>query len=288
VIEIGCCAHGFRGWTLEQAARHLSECGFVWISPGANAPTAQLDPVRIAREPDAVADEALAVAEKYGVKYVELFMCQLYVDGRGTEPNDPDTARLAAMLKAFRGICRFAHRAGFRDIMGVPGGAVAGEAAEASWKRAIATQKAMVEIAGEEGACYAIEPYRRSILQSPADITRMLEEVPGLRLALDYCHYIGMGYSLEQLLPFHQWAVHVHIKPCGTGVFKALVHEDQTDWRPAIEDLLRRKWDGVVSTECIYDTRRPTLTQNAVFQNILLAHKIEMILKGIISEAVHV
>jgi sugar phosphate isomerase/epimerase len=254
------------------------------MTVGANKPGAQVDPVEAASDPEGWAEKALRVAQDFGMKYSELFMCQLHVDGRGTEPNDPDPVRIKEMLAAFRGICRFARLAGFRDVMGVPGSPIAGRTEEEAWRLAVETQKAMVDIAGEEGACYAIEPYRASLVRSPADTRRMLDEVPGLKIALDYSQFIGAGFRCEDLYPLQDSAVHLHAKPCGPGVFKALVHEDRADWPAIIGDLKGRGWSGVISAECIYDTRRDTLTQNAAFQNILMAHRIELCLRGAISE----
>lgn len=287
MIEVGCCAHAFKGWSLAKAAGFLADCGFTWISPGATGPDAQIDPTVAAREPEHAAEGLLEVASAYGVRYSELFLCPVHVSGRAVAPSDPDSEAVRDMLDAFRAICRFARLAGFQNVMGVPGSPVEGEEPAETWRRSAEVLARMLDIALEEEMTFTVEPHRWSILKSPEDIRRMLDEVPGLKLTLDYSHYVGTGFGAQDLIPLHESAFHVHAKPCGYGYYKSLVHEDEGIWRPAIRDLMRRKWQGVISTECIHDTRCRTLTQNAAFQNILLAHELEMILKGVISQVSH-
>lgn len=294
MITIGVCSHAFSGWPLERAARFLADAGITHVSPGFNNPRAQIDPVGAVAEPERVADEVLAITQPLGQTLVELFMCPLYLpdggdgSGGGVEPNDPDSGRREAMVRAFERVCVFAARAGFRNIMGVPGSIFGDEHRDEAIARAVPTLKRMVEVADAAGTRFTIEPHRWSFLRSPEQVAEFVAMIPGLTLSLDYSHYIGFGFPMGEIIGLHDVTEHAHAKPSGPGYFKALVHEDASDHALAIHDLMKRGWDGVVSTECIYPDGQPTLTESAAFQNILLAHELEMMMKGAISKVSYV
>jgi sugar phosphate isomerase/epimerase len=134
---------------------------------------------------------------------------------------------------------------------------------------------AMLEIAREHGVVFTIEPHTGSIAVTPDKVKNLLSKVPGLRLSLDYTHFIGTGWKVKDLIPLHDFAYHLHGKPANANAAKCLFYEGEDFFPPLIADLVARKWDGVMAVECMYPMDAKDRLSHPAFQTVLLAGHLE-------------
>jgi sugar phosphate isomerase/epimerase len=257
--------------------------GFNLVNIGAFSEDFPVSPLRILADPVKTGKEIRDVCARYGATPVEFFICSVVIeDGSRVQPNDPDARRRAAMLEAFRKVCACAAEAGLSHIMGVPGEPKVNNAPDHGMGISLDTLPHMQEIAGQTGVGLTIEPHTGSLLTTPEATLEMLNRLPGMKLSLDYSHYIGAGFPPEDLLPLHPHALHIHAKPARKGVPKCLFYDGDDYFEPLIKDLVAIGWDGVVAMECMYPVPAPGLLEHPAFQSLLLAGHLEKILRKLI------
>lgn len=280
MLRLGCCSQNFRGLNLDDCVRLTAGMGFNLVNIGAFNEDFPVSPLRILADPVKTGKEIRDVCARYGVSPVEFFICSVVIeDGSRVQPNDPDAGRRAAMLEAFRKVCACAAEAGLSHIMGVPGEPKVNNAPDHGMGISLDTLPRMQEIAGQAGAGLTIEPHTGSLLTTPEATLEMLKRLPGMKLSLDYSHYIGAGFQPEDLLPLHPHALHIHAKPARKGVPKCLFYDGDDYFEPLIKDLVAIGWDGVMAMECMYPVPAPGLLEHPAFQSLLLAGHLEKILR---------
>jgi sugar phosphate isomerase/epimerase len=250
------------------------------VNIGAFSEDFPIQPSKILADPVKTGKEIRDVCTRYGVTPVEFFICSVVIeDGSRVQPNDPDAGRRAAMLEAFRKICACAMEAGLSHVMGVPGEPKVNDAPDHGMSISLDTLPRMQEIAGLTGIGLTIEPHTGSLLTTPEATLGMLNQLPGMKLSLDYSHFIGAGFKPKDLFPLHPYAQHIHAKPARDGVPKCLFYDGDDYFEPLLENLLSIDWDGVVAMECMYPVPSPGLLEHPAFQSLLLAGHLEKILR---------
>ncbi|MFP4580263.1 MAG: sugar phosphate isomerase/epimerase family protein [Candidatus Sumerlaeia bacterium] len=271
-MTIGACAFCYKGWSLEQALQVLPGMGFDHISVGANHAGGQINPIEAAANPKENAKAVKELALQYLVEWVELFLCPLTIkEGLSVEPNEPDDTLRAKMIEHFKGIAEFAASAGFQNIMSVPGNPQEGMDEKKQYDLSVDSLNQMVAIARDAGVVLTIEPHRWSILQEVDDVKRMLADVPGLKLTMDYAHFVGKGVAEEALFDLHDATQHLHARPAHSTAFSCPYDENTIDFAAIIADLKKRGWQGMISTECFGDPATDDQLAHPAMQNLLMA-----------------
>jgi len=280
MIRLGCCAYNFRGWDLETSVRFTRQLGFTHVNLGAFNPSFPINPLDMAESPEKTGRMIAAIAQRHEVSLIELFLCSVHIDRKTRiDPNHPKKELRERMLEQFKKTCHCAAIAGLHHIMGVPGQPQENTDPSSDWELSVETLARMVRIAADNGVGFSVEPHAGSIIDQPNAAMKLAESVPGLAYSLDYAHFEGQGIPMEQVLPLHEYAVHIHAKPARPGSFKCLFHEGKIDFNTIIHDLTRRSWEGVIAMECMYPVDAATLTEHPASQSLLLATRMEEILK---------
>jgi len=273
MIQIGCCTFAFRWLKLEDALRLAKNLGFQYVDVSVSGTQHQISQGRAVANPRAEGERLQALATKYNLTLSECFMTHVFVDCQPVMPNDTDALARKSMLQVFERLCEFAHVAGFETIMGVSG--KPDEQGEPNWQIAVETLSEMVRIARSHDLIFTVEPSIGSIISKPELALRLVEQIPDLRYTLDYSHYIGQGYTLEDVKPLNPFAAHMHAKPCALNIPKCLVDEADINFGEIINSLQAVGWSGVFATEYIGDNQTATMTAHPAFQNMLLARMLE-------------
>ena len=280
MIKIGCCAFNFIGMGNEESLRLVRGMGFEYADIEAISSQAQINQLEAAAEPERVGAEVRDLAASLELVLAEFFVIDVEIDGEHVAPNHPDAALRARALEQFRRLCRCAEVTGCRSVMVVPGSPREGAEFEAEWDTSVATLRQMVPIARDHGLRLNVEPHSGSIATTPELAARLPREVEGLTYVLDYAHFLNQGFPQEEVYPLHEFATHMHAKPSSGD----LVHEMSLDFRPIIEQLQARNWDGVISCECMARVAQAAdLVHHPAIQNALMAHKLELLLAEVTS-----
>ena len=169
-----------------------------------------LDKARLLAEPERVADEVRGLGVALPCLY-HLFGASL------ADRNLADPRHLAANEADLRQAVRFCKAAGIGVVFVLPGVVNPGQGRKEALAESAASLRRLLPIAAEAGITLTIEPHVHSFLETPALTLELLSKVPGLKLALDYAHFVCLGYRQEEIDALAPYAGHVHLRQAKTG-----------------------------------------------------------------------
>ncbi|MCX7287089.1 MAG: sugar phosphate isomerase/epimerase [Rhodobacterales bacterium] len=163
----------------------------------------------------------------------------------------------------FAQVCRFAAKAGCPTIFVLPGVSGAG-----AFDATAAALGDLVAIAGRHGVTLTVEPHVGGLLPSPAATLRMLDAVPGLKLTLDYAHFVCMGFRQAEIDVLAPHAAHVHLRQARPGALQAKWGEGVLDFTAMVGVLRDVGYGGWVSVEYVHQSYMSTLFDDVLTETV--------------------
>lgn len=218
-------------------------------------------PEQIAADPEGAADRLGSALADRGLALADVL---LIPDGALVERavNHPGPGQAEASRAMFVEFLRFASRIGSSGITILPGLVFDGESWDEAMARSAASLRERLELARQHGLRLSVEPhivsldpYRGSVIDTPARVTRMLEEVPGLELTLDYGHFNVQGIADREVEPLVPHARHFHMRGGAPGLVQTRFEDNVTDFGRVLDVMVETGYDGWVEIEYVYDDR---------------------------------
>ncbi|MBA3908607.1 MAG: sugar phosphate isomerase/epimerase [Rhodobacter sp.] len=163
----------------------------------------------------------------------------------------------------FAQVCRFAKAAGCPSIFVLPG--VAGPGA---FDAAATGLAGLLAIARRHGVILTVEPHVGGLLASPGATLRMLAAVPGLKLALDYAHFVCMGFRQEEIDVLAPHAGHVHLRQARPGALQAKWGEGVLDFTAMVGVLRSAGYQGYLAVEYVHQGYMNTLFDDVLTETV--------------------
>lgn len=214
-----------------------------------------------------------------GLEVADVFVIP-WTDFRSLAPNHPDPAERERASALFRDVLDFAARLGSPGLTILPGIEWEGESADASLRRAAAELSWRVEEAGARGVTLSVEPHLGSVAPTPARALELLERAPGLRLTLDYSHFVYQGIPEEAVHPLAAHARHVHVRGARRGRMQAPVRESTTDVEAMVDALLGAGYAGYLGLEYVWLDWEHCNECDNVAETVLLRDRLRAKLEG--------
>lgn len=146
-----------------------------------------------------------------GLVAADIFM-QVGEDFAEYAVNHPQTARRRKARDWFGKTLEYAAAVGASHVTGLPGVLFAEESRAGSWNRAIDELAWRVEQARAHKLVYGVEAHIGSLAPRPKTAARLIGDVPGLTLTLDYTHFTKIGLPDGEIEPLVQHASHFHVR----------------------------------------------------------------------------
>jgi sugar phosphate isomerase/epimerase len=109
----------------------------------------------------------------------------------------------------------------------------------------------MVDFAGERGVEVRPEPHSESIMGTLATCKQMLSDVPGLKVSLDYSHFMPQGHSIEDVHALIPYAGHVHARQANRQRLQCRYEEGIRDFEAIVKELVRQGYRGNIALEYV-------------------------------------
>jgi len=136
----------------------------------------------------------------------------------------------------------------------------------------------MVDYAGERGVEVRPEPHSESIMGTLATCQQMLEDVPGLKVSLDYSHFMPQGHALEEVHALIPYAGHVHARQANRERLQCRYEEGILDFEAIVEALVDRGYDGNIALEYVCVNYRGCNDIDVITESLKLKQDLEMFL----------
>ena len=260
MIKLAGSTFAFGNLSLEDSSKILSDMGFSYADIGGCgwSSFAEWVPQQVVKnidDPQGEGDRIRKITESHDLQISEFFICNF-----GHSVNHPDKTIRTQTRETFTKMAAIAKIAGFESMMMLPGDVhdaenplveALGQSKQEAWDLSVQELSAMVDIAESNGMRCNVEPCIFSIAHHPNDCAKLMNDVPGLGITLDYAHQVQLELSHEEIEPMHEYARHVQCKQSAPGEFQAKPDEGVIDFKRVMHKLKADKFDGVVSVEFV-------------------------------------
>lgn len=273
-----------RSWTLscadftfpllphELSLQLIRMLGFQRVDLGIFSQRSHVRPESVADDP---ASAASAVRQRLnGLAVADVFL-QTGADPHLSAANTPSAAERSRNRATFASVLEFALALDCRHLTGLPGVRHAGLPEADDWARTVDEAAWRVRQAAAVGVVYAVEPHVGSITADAEATARLLNEVEGLTLTLDYGHFTYLGIpqaDVHRLLPH---ASHLHARGGAAGRLQVNMSRNTIDFADIARRLDAAAYAGSVCVEYVWidwqgcnesDNLSETITLKAILE----------------------
>lgn len=168
----------------------------------------------------------------------------------------------------FRKIVAFCLAAHIKTIFILPGVINPGQTVEKAIEVSARALNVFVSIAQEAGITLTFEPHVRSITESPRTVLQLLDRVPGLKLTLDYSHFVCLGFRQEDIDPLAAHAAHVHLRQAKPGELQSKYEYGTLNFPAMIGTLQDVGYEGYLVLENVHQDYMNTLSDDVLTEII--------------------
>ncbi len=226
-----------------------------------------LDRAALLKDPERVAEHVAALGIAVPSFY-HLFGATL------ADRNLADPGHLHANRADFAKVVRFCKLAGIPTVFVLPGVCNPGQGRAEALAQSAASLAELLPLATDAGLTLTVEPHVHSYLESPALTLELLERVPGLRLTLDYAHFICMGWRQDEIDVLAPYAAHVHLRQARPGALQAKAAQGTINVAAQLAALRDGGFDGHLALEYVHQDYMDTLYDDVLTETIAMRNAV--------------
>lgn len=166
-------------------------------------------------------------------------------------------------------VLRFADAAGIGTVFVLPGIVNPGQSRDDAARVAGDSFRALLQVASSYKAVLCTEPHVQSWVESPT-LTRMLVDATGIRLCLDYAHFICLGYRQDEVDPLAAFAAHVHLRQARPGALQTKFAQGTLNFSALFGVLRAAGYTGTLTLEPVHQDYMATLTEDVLTEVVAL------------------
>jgi len=163
----------------------------------------------------------------------------------------------------------FADAADIPTVFVVPGGINPGQSRQQALAVAAQSIAKLQEVAQGFRAEICVEPTVHSWAESP-EIVLQLVEMTGIRLVLDYSHFVCLGFTQDAVAPLVMHAAHVHLRQARMGLLQTRFAHGSINYAALFADLQQVGYAGALTIECLHTDLMDANTQDVMTETIAL------------------
>ena len=113
-----------------------------------------------------------------------------------------------------------------------------------------------------------IEPHVHSYLESPDITLELLNSVPGLKLALDYAHFVCLGWTQESIDVLAEHSGHIHLRQAKSGYLQTKLEEGTINFQAVFGKLKEVGYSNYLSIEYVHQNYMMTVYDDVLSETI--------------------
>ena len=186
-----------------------------------------------------------------GIAVADVFL-QCDVDFEPMAINHPNPEIRRKARDWFLRTLEYANACQSRHVTCLPGVPFEQEDYETSFARAKEELAWRVERARDAGLVFGTEAHTGSVADTVQRTQRMVREVPGLTLTLDYTHFAIEGIPDCEVEPLIAYATHFHARGAAKGVLQTVLQENTIDYARIVQVMQKTGYRGYIGVEYIW------------------------------------
>ena len=250
-MKLGCADFTWPLMTHEDVVRHIAALGFDGIDLGLFEGRSHVQPGMVRQDVamwSGVIGERLATA---GLEAADVFFVPSF-NLEDLAPNHPDRAQRDGGFEAFCDILEFARRLGAPGMTMNGGIPLEGQSTSDSMRLSASELTRRVEAAAEHDIEVRVEASVNSNTPTPEMALELVDAVPGLKLTLDYCHFVYQDIPESDVHPLLEHAAHFQCRGAAPGRMQVNFQENAIDYRGVLERLMALGYDAYFSIEYVW------------------------------------
>ena len=189
----------------------------------------------------------------------------------GTDPverNLANPASRAENTRDFPQVLAFCKAVGARSVFILPGMINGSQGRKQALNETVESLKPLVEQAASTGITVCVEPHVHSYLETPALADEMCTRATGVKLALDYAHFIVSGYRQEELDALAPHVGHVHLRQARPGALQTRMAEGTINFAALFATLRDAGFDGDLACEYVNQAYFDTVHDDVISETV--------------------
>lgn len=186
-----------------------------------------------------------------GLKCADVFL-QMAPDFVPFAINHPEAPRRRKARGWFLKTLDYGTACGAKHVTTLPGVAFAEEKPTESWRRSCEELAWRIERARERQIIFSVEAHVGSIAPTPKLAEKLVKDVPGLTLTLDYTHFTRIGMPDRAIEPLVKYASHFHARGARRGRLQAAFPQNTIDYARVVRAMKRTDYSGYVGVEYVW------------------------------------
>jgi sugar phosphate isomerase/epimerase len=237
-MNFSCHTWAFHDLTLTEALGTIARLGFRYADlgtgPGFNVNRAASSPRRAASD----LREDLAT---YNLSVSDFYLMLPRISLVEDERRDKD-------LEVFKALMPFAAEIAVPGITVSPGVA---QTDDDAYERTVDALRQMKEAADTVGLPLSIEPHMDSMASTPEAALKLIEDIEGLQITLDWAQMICQNIAHDAILTLLPHTRHVQIRQAARNQLQTTFDKGKIDVGRVVSDLLAHDYTGEVCVEVI-------------------------------------
>jgi sugar phosphate isomerase/epimerase len=225
--------------------------GFNGVDIGLFENRSHLQPSTVLHQAEKNGKRLLAKTADEGLQVADVFL-QCDVDFWPKAINHPENNVRKETRDYFTGMIEYALAAGSKHITCLPGVPYAEESFDISYARALEELAWRVDEAKKAGLIFGIEPHLGGIVDSPSKAMKLIGELPGITITLDYTHFTKIGIPDKDVEPLIPYASHFHARGAKEGALQTVLPENTIDYQRIVHQMKKSGYAGFVGIEYIW------------------------------------
>ena len=238
MLEFSCHTWAFNDLTLPEALGTIARMGFRYVDIGSGA---NFNAVRAAERPQAVANDIKDDLATFNLKLADLYLMlpRISIDAEDKRHAD---------ISLFKALMPFAKALGTPGITLSPGLTHPADDVEAQ-DRTVAALREMVKMGKDNSLRVSIEPHLDSMAPSPEAALKLVTDVPGLEITLDWAHMICQGARDKDVLALLPHVRHVQVRQAARRKLQTLFSKGSLNVNDVLSALKSVNYQGVICVE---------------------------------------
>jgi Sugar phosphate isomerases/epimerases len=174
-----------------------------------------------------------------------------------------------ANVRDLERVLTFADAADIPTVFFLPGIVNPGQSRREALEVAAESIGALLEVAKGFRAKICIEPIVRSFAESPAIVAELVDRT-GVALALDYSHFICLGYTQEQVDPLARHAAHVHLRQARMGDLQARFAKGTINFPALFGHLRDTGYAGALAIEFVHQEFMNAFAEDVMTETVAM------------------
>ncbi len=245
--EFSCHTWGFNDLTLVEALATIARLGFryVDIGTGNHLNLAELAKARIRHN---FVPELSEYLEEFNLQVADVYLMLPRISVADDQKRETDLALFKVLLPIAKAV-------GSRGVT-VSTGLVHSEEDVSALSRTITSLQQMYEIAESHEMPLSIEPHIESMAQTPEQALRILDEIQGLDVTLDWAQMVYQKVSHAQIKTLLPRTRHIHIRQAKINQLQVPYHKGTIKPDAVLASLQDAEYDGIICVEYMQDNKQ--------------------------------